>query len=108
MINELRKGNYFQVKSTFFKVDQMFNYHVQGVNSDKELCLVQKPKPIELTPELFKKIRFGYFGFELHYDSDLGDYRYNRVDGGATSIKYLHQLQNLYFSLFGEELKIEL
>lgn len=80
-------------------------------------------KPIELTEELLLKL-----GFEKCNDLDTF-YSLDIMNGwtkiyytpkhnifeisisyhaSAVKIKYLHQLQNLYFALTGEELKIEL
>jgi hypothetical protein len=69
-------------------------------------------KPIELTEEWLQK-----FGFEL-YDSvefrhfyrkndfDL-DENYQPIDFDCVEIKYVHQLQNFYFALTGQELEIK-
>ena len=75
-------------------------------------CLTQDLKPIELTEEWLQK-----FGFEL-YDSvefrhfyrkndfDL-DENYQPIDFDCIEIKHVHQLQNLYFALTGQELEIK-
>ena len=69
--------------------------------------------PITLTPEILE--RCGFYKerdvydknkFVLHHNKDFGDFRYNRTDGNSTSLFFLHRLQNLYFELKGEELKI--
>jgi hypothetical protein len=74
--------------------------------------LTQDLKPIELTEEWLQK-----FGFEL-YDSvefrhfyrkndfDL-DENYQPIDFDCIEIKYVHQLQNLYFALTGQELEFK-
>lgn len=67
-------------------------------------------RPILLTPMImlkygFRKCSCGGYDGPLHlrrYDNE-GVLRYNYT----TTILYLHQLQNLYFALTGEELKIE-
>lgn len=78
-------------------------------------------KPIPLTEEWILK-----FGFELNYTGTVSkrfdltndprfDYSFNinggencglRFKGDYIKIQYVHQLQNLYFALTGEELKI--
>jgi hypothetical protein len=80
-----------------------------------DIAFHERFEPIPLTPELLEKAgfkkgeyTFAKMDFTLNYNSDLGDYRYRRQDGGATSIIHLHQLQNLYFALTGEELEITL
>lgn len=49
--------------------------------------------------DIYDTYRLGFFQIENHY----GIYVFHGVE-----IKHLHQLQNLYFALTGEELKIEL
>ena len=76
-----------------------------------------RAKPIPLTEEWL--IKFGFKTPEGYLAGNyiLGDYRVNiedfvlwRVDGAyegdtyLVGIKYVHQLQNLYFALTGEEL----
>lgn len=79
-------------------------------------------EPIALTPELlekcgFEKLEFGngfMFGrslgggriFLLKYNPLRTDCFYEHYYG--TKVQYLHQLQNLYFALTGEELEINL
>ena len=79
-------------------------------------------EPIDLTPELlekcgFEKLEFGNgfmfvisLGggrvFLLKYNPLRTDFFYEHYYG--TKVQYLHQLQNLYFVLTGEELTITL
>jgi hypothetical protein len=87
-------------------------------------------KPIPITPELLEKAGFRYGNNILHDQSVLEGFRggkhnkyiISKVNNGFalssyfasafnvihTDLKYLHQLQNLYFSLTGEELQINL
>lgn len=58
-------------------------------------------------------IRGGYSGFRLEYYEDfsigiMGSENDQAVTPNVDVLCYLHQLQNLYFALTGEELKIEL
>lgn len=112
-VNELRIGNVISRKS--------------DTKSDFwEVCIVDLDilKLCIDHPELFSHVPVTPFGLykcgfhtegavkfsnnlmELHYNSELGDYRYRRADGSATSIYFLHHLQNLFFDLFGEELTV--
>ncbi|MEI6950127.1 hypothetical protein V9K67_23280 [Paraflavisolibacter sp. H34] len=50
--------------------------------------------------------RFVNDGFELVYDPAQSVFRYRRPDGVCLVVHYLHQLQNLYFSLTNEELDL--
>ena len=97
---ELRIGNYLQNRNGIpYKVlGEMFVDGFHGL------------KPIPLTEELLLRI-----GFSV---SSLGDDNVVSVNGfylwkdrlqhitTGTRIKHVHQLQNLYFALTGEELEI--
>lgn len=86
-------------------------------------------EPIPLTPEILEQCGFEYgFGTEYHFEGDkkYKTYRFNSFalarNGGEyfieyryscegrncedeiIEVEYLHQLQNLYFALTGEEL----
>lgn len=75
---------------------------------------------IPLTPELlekcgFRKYRYSWstskqntFNFEEWSNDGLGLYLHINDHKTGQHIKYLHQLQNLYFSLTGQELEINL
>jgi hypothetical protein len=91
------------------------------------ICEIEKLQPIELTEELLVKIGFvkenevnrmynnrcvlsyyiGNFYKELVIEvrRENGFYKNNMVH---YDIKYLHQLQNAYYCLTGQELNIEL
>jgi hypothetical protein len=77
-----------------------------------------KLEPIELTPEILEKARFestskGFFihpqwyNLSLKYRNGTYNLRVNFLQRIATNIDYLHQLQNLFYSLVGEELTID-
>ncbi len=116
---ELRIGNWFN--------SVKFNTPVQCTLSDLyDLCANSEGaynnppiddmfEPIPLTEEWLIK-----FGFKVEPDDDFtiwqkgqleglydfkdGTYEYNST---VLEIKYVHQLQNLYFALTGEELTIQ-
>jgi hypothetical protein len=83
---------------------------VHSLTEDLEYC-----KPIPLTAEWLLK-----FGFERRQIKDLISYNTNQLElyqyasnnnkiffehaDGEVELKYVHQLQNLYFALTGEEL----
>lgn len=116
--NELRLGNYLLgYDNNYFTWDYgHYDLCSKGIDAD-ELGM-----PIELTEEILLKCGFAEFYksdfsvkleciknpiFEFvrrnHKDWNL------RIKGETHKhIKYLHQLQNLYFSLTGKELEIEL
>jgi hypothetical protein len=102
--NELRIGNLFIEKDEIKQFDGDF-YHLLDM------------KPIPLTEEWFEK-----FGFEKISDTffllNVGsltmmyyvpeDYKHFifELENDELNIKYIHQLQNLFFALTGEELTI--
>ena len=76
--------------------------------------------PIELTPEILKKCGFELSGARLNeiQITELNEIQITEFEEGyilviyseyeyGKKIKYLHQLQNLYFALTGQELTIE-
>jgi hypothetical protein len=74
-------------------------------------------KPITLTEEWLLKAGFGYFGDGNEYFKHISveyielldqgvDFKIFIFDYPCLNIKYVHQLQNLYFSFTNEELKI--
>lgn len=104
--NELRVGNLVKWGDKTMVV----SYHHIRICTIKEK--ENNYEPIPITPKILEGCGFYKTGdifdkgrIELHFNPELGDYRYNRVDGGATSLYYLHELQNLYFALTGEELQ---
>ena len=118
MINpkELRIGNLIKYNSDEGLKPELINTWVEvtadvikWASNPSENCY----EPIPLTPEILE--RCGFYKerdvydknkFVLHHNKDFGDFRYNRTDGNSTSLFFLHRLQNLYFELKGEELKI--
>jgi hypothetical protein len=100
--NELRLGNY-----VYDNLGGVLK--IKGISLDSTLSHI---KPIPLTEEWFLK-----FGFHKKYKSyEKGDFSF--INGGYNKLayklsiientpKYVHQLQNLYFALTGEELTIE-
>lgn len=95
---ELRLGNY--VESTIpeigiIKIATINTKYVQGVGIDFL-------KPIPLTEEWLK--RFNSLGNAISNDVD-GVFMW--INGEKLYIAHVHQLQNLYFALTGEELTIK-
>jgi hypothetical protein len=119
--NELRIGNWIEyAEGKFIKVD----IHILSVICEYQTYVIDitYPKPIPIGPEILEKAGFRHEvhgieeidGGESHYI--IGKFWINHIDENwfisgledeIKSFKYLHQLQNLYFSLTGEELKIE-
>ena len=101
--NELRIGNKLQ--------DSNGHYYEVDHGLISQICVVSGDDfyGIPLTPEILEKAGFvksdGEFGWWLSKKVISGFYYDNTF---ITRIKSLHQLQNLYFALTGEELPIEL
>lgn len=119
--NELRIGNGIYLPTQGSKFEQ----RVRWVNSDDINGFdLSECDPIPLTEELLRNCGFekkhygGNVDFERWWHKNLtsiGTFRkpFNEQclydDKTRTvQIKYLHQLQNLYFALTGEELSFEL
>lgn len=131
--NELRIGNWLQSKIPFQVTGENIEQFSRGVNHPTQLI-----SPIPLTPEILKKCGFeeNLGGWYLDGDIDQKSFRsddrkfawcmtlshvddndvhfrvgYSSVlinDAPARHIQYLHQLQNLYYSLTGKELTINI
>jgi len=132
--NELRVGNYVKLtkeaKEDFSNVigEKINNYfsvtffNPDGVDFDGYDFTFEELEPIPLTEYIFKDID----GVEkAPYDDDIKDYYLIKrcgffdiiyedddniyIDFGDTlkKVKYLHQLQNLYFALTSKELTIK-
>ena len=127
---ELRIGNWVLIDGKPERIDSIVtsssNFLYDGVNAEIEdgyygdySVMVKDPEPIPITPEILEKAGFEFEsrgvdafeqiwscnGIEIwqHDEGFSQDYSPYSVD-----IKHLHQLQNLYFALTGEELDIEL
>lgn len=115
-VQELRLGNYLFIGGIerYVKVSAIFLSHFKctdesGIDFNNHQNNI---KPIKLTEEILLKCGF-----------DLNSIPYHAIKGQVvlslfrgvwafkhvhTEVKYLHQLQNLYWCLTGKELNIEL
>lgn len=110
--NELRLGNYF--------FDEDGNEKKIGYSDLVSLTItVLHFNPIPLTPEILERCGFNYWqdaipkpywktkkGFPLYTTKDYFIVR-DLTHTNMGKVKYLHQLQNLYHALTGEELEIK-
>lgn len=137
-MTELRLGNWVMYNNQIVKVTGLHYGMFECGNLDDEnwMCTgrLSKVQPIKLTEEVLVKIGFEdrkeYFNYSQVFGDD-GDYcdsiyiyycprlnhfkfTHNIVENldlqtmDLYNIKYLHQLQNVYHSLTGKELNIEL
>jgi len=122
--SELRIGNFVYRNNTQRVVEEIHNSSLK-VNNDNTLWNLKKFKPVPLTEEWLEKFWFkvtkGKFIDETYAILNTKDVIFEYwLDGdmyinGMTEeslfvpkeIKHVHQLQNLYFALTGEELKIK-
>ncbi len=97
--NELRVGNIVE------------NRGVEYVADFITIQMAHNYNPITLTPEILEKVDWnGYVKFHINsYFSidDVGHFYY-RNDYTGINVNHVHQLQNLYFALTGNELTINL
>jgi hypothetical protein len=118
--NELRIGNL--IFNDFGEVEPIYGVDEKGILTKVEengwsMCF--KPKPIPLTEEWLLKFGFEHIKnnwynifavnntFNVYLFSDNEGFRVEIVSQSITVLKYVHQLQNLYFALTGEELIIK-
>jgi hypothetical protein len=112
--NELRIGNYFTDGANILIVKSISDYPSDGFKLNggtfyEDLCL-----PIPLTEEWLIKFGFEYdkfcgiWNFKFFSITTKGSGYVNSINGGeydnGIEFNYVHQLQNLYFALTGEEL----
>jgi len=120
--NELRIGNKIKVYTDIVDVTDIGDDGTIGTTAyfDGQMgccgCTDSMADPIPLTPEILEKwdmvdeygcskqnfVIFHYEDGTFSVGSSLGEYSVGK------QFKYLHQLQNLYFALTGEELEVKL
>jgi len=122
-INELRIGNYISredIGDMSIRFETVLEFHQNKVVTSGPIKVVLDYgdlKPIQLTEEILLKC--GYIKDEFdnwENETRLGLYKPDEFDGylsiwGESTVgecNYLHQLQNLYFALTGEELEVNL
>ena len=103
---ELRLGNWININGSPFQVE------LPDLNLIANKDGKSTYEPIELTEDWlfkfgFEKLNYTYWakGLAVH-NHDIVSF-YMLYEQNRTYIKYVHQLQNLYFALTGEELKIK-
>ena len=111
--NELRIGNWVKYGIEYVKICSIHEDDILDSFIPIELTadLLEKLDIKKINQTLFDKVQFGK---ECYYD--ISELRliyknksfYHAITGQDIKIKYLHQLQNLYFALSSKELEIEL
>lgn len=127
--NELRIGNkvIYSNSNSFYTVTGIYEYGID-VEDEMEQTYMEYDcfEPIQLTEEILLKCGFkytpcgiqgadmwqglAYWDYkELHLRGDKNIKYPLKIQGFINSeIKYLHQIQNLYFALTNEELEIKI
>ena len=127
--NELRIGNYVLLNGKIIKITdaEIIDYIVKSENGRLRITPpIHKIDPIPLTPEIMFKFGFekvdipdsineegeiikGYNNWELINSNFCFTRGHNDeiISGNKAELKYLHQLQNLYFAKTYEELEIK-
>lgn len=123
--NELRLGNYLMYRGeTLTRVQSLgVNGFETGKVSDTILdgiacgsTDIADYEPIPLTPEWlermgFVKNRIGDYGigntFVFPYTNPGEWFVTFSPDKGGTAVRYVHQLQNIYYAMIGKELEIK-
>ena len=117
--NELRLGNWVHDGSRFpMQVVGIFDNDVyldfEGNEGDVWECGLEGAKPFEIDQEWLNK--FGFNKGKFNYKWQFGNFIYDQklklwtwfgVQLHDYLIEFVHQLQNLYFALTGQELTIK-
>jgi hypothetical protein len=128
-VQDFRVGNYVKsvLDDSIYEIDLWSLRVIQDGNYQNSYHPdVKVFEPIPLTRELLLKVGFDQCGYEFLFwehdkikgfqlaginwvDEDIPEYQFLNYEVGTKifSIHYLHQLQNLYFVLTGEELTFE-
>ena len=125
--NELRIGNVIEANTPPMIVQAInkdsVELYMPGSEADNFEEDLEKCNGIPLTPEILEKCGFEWDIFwqrfadkrGRYYLQEANDSGYNIFNGKwkqqinwMKSLEYLHQLQNLYFALTGEELTVKL
>ena len=112
--SELRIGNIVQ-NLTINENASPFTEWVENIVDIEILNIINENtdyKPIQLTNDWMKKFGFKldsisseFYGHNMIFHSHLVHRQY--ISWGTVRLQYVHQLQNLYFALTGEELTIK-
>lgn len=121
MVKELRLGNYLMTLAGMWPVVGIEPNEVTfDVDGQKIVFPGNEYKPIPLTPEILEQCGFEikkydiisavskWNGLEVEIIIGYWLFRIWGVSNWQIQCKYLHQLQNLYFTLTGEELEVKI
>lgn len=114
--NEIKLGNHFIVSGFPMYVEAIFRDTVyldfEGNEGDVWEENIKELVPIPLTEEILLKAGFefrnGVFAKDGLRLMNIANKYFRANFPIKVDVQYLHQLQNLFFALMGEEIKIEL
>lgn len=119
--NELRIGNKILCDGKMATVANLFpdNIRVKEKSIYEQASHESMYEPIPLTPETLEKAGFEYQHDQtgmcyycknvyMFFDGEYLSANFGHIKRLDVEVKYLHQLQNLYFTLTGTELEINL
>lgn len=116
----LRLGNKVLIDGKVCTVDHLYGQYIRTKEMPSIIDAYRDAYGIELTPEVLEACGFEFVehfwsnskGSAIHYDLNNNSVRLAFVGPifpiVASNVKYLHQLQNLYYSLTGEELTVNI
>lgn len=116
-VSEFRLGNYILHNGEVMPVVQIERryktiYRLNDMDVDERI-IEDHFNPIPITPALLYSVGFStppnHLSTIVYKDGVTIDYHHGKFrlrDNSRITIDYLHQLQNLYFALTGEELTI--
>jgi len=117
--SELRVGNLIEIKCIAAELMTEDSFDVQECNVYNLMAICDEGKdflfrPILLTEEWLIKFGFVSNSYQDRYENKAIHVECNKTRGfidlwieRMPHIKYVHQLQNLYFALTGEELTLK-
>jgi len=115
--SELRIGNYvcgLKMEEPIRRINDSIQYNYKTERYELDDIDLDCFEPIPLTEEWLLKFGFESNPYQDRYENKVIQVECNKLRGytelwidGMPHIKYIHQLQNLYFALTGQELEIK-
>ncbi|MCT3835857.1 hypothetical protein HZQ12_17745 [Elizabethkingia anophelis] len=119
---ELRVGNYIRYANVLCTIENINGKHVE---TNAVICPIESYNPIPLTNEwLFwfdfkvadyeKRFQYYFYEGDVKYKNSISVSihdkfcRVNVINQEIRTIKYVHELQNLFYALTSEELKLQI
>jgi hypothetical protein len=118
-VSDLRKGNMIMHKGLVVEVITINETYAvaRNWNDDLVICRYDAADPVLLTDDLYSILGFErtnfswakgkFILFDYSSSNKVGSVIVLSMHINCPCIQYLHQLQNLYYSLAGHELSIE-